>query len=340
MAFRKSAETRPQILNVSPVAAIPGGEFRIRGKGLTGSERPQIRFGEILAPVVIGSDSLIIVKVPEGASRGQLTLGLDDSAAWTCDIGIQIADSLHPVSNPVIDRLGNIYTTFSGSAGQKTSVSIYKIDKDLAAKPLVSDLMNATGLALDADGDLYVTSRHDGTVYQVSPTGNLSPYVEGMGVATGLVFDKDDNLYVGDRSGTIFKISPTRQIFVFATLEPSISAYHLTFGPDGYLYVTGPTTSSFDTVYRIGHEGEVEVFYRGLGRPQGMAFDEEGRLYVAASISGRKGVVRIYPDKRADLFLSGPGIVGLAFTPSRSMVVTTTNAIYRADVGIKGRPLF
>ena len=103
--------------------------------------------------------------------------------------------------------------------------------------------------------------------------------------------------------------------------------------------VTGPTTSSFDSVYRISHAGEVEVFYRGLGRPQGMAFDEEGRLYVAASIGGRKGVVRIDPDGRADLFLSGPGIVGLAFTPSRAMVVATTNALYRVDVGIKGLPL-
>jgi hypothetical protein len=70
-----------------------------------------------------------------------------------------------------------------------------------------------------------------------------------------------------------------------------------------------------------------------------MAFDEQGRLYVAASLAGRKGVVRIYPDRRADLFVSGPGIVGLAFTPSRAMVITTTNAIHRVDVGIKGRPL-
>jgi sugar lactone lactonase YvrE len=186
---------------------------------------------------------------------------------------------------------------------------------------------------------LHISSRHDGIIYQVTPTGNMSVYVEGMGVATGIAFDHEQNLYVGDRSGTIFKIGPNRQIFVFATLEPSIAAYHLTFGPDGYLYVTGPTTSSFDAVYRVSDHGEVEVFYRGLGRPQGMAFDEEGRLYVAASLAGRKGIVRIYPDGRADLFVSGPGIVGLAFTPSRAMVVATTNAIYRVDVGIKGRPL-
>jgi len=200
-------------------------------------------------------------------------------------------------------------------------------------------MMNATGLGFDTEGLLYISSRYDGFVYQVTPNGNMSVFVEGMGVATGVAFDRDHNLYVGDRSGTVFKISPNRQIFVFATLEPSIAAYHLAFGPEGYLYVTGPTTSSFDSIYRISKEGEVEVFYRGLGRPQGMAFDEEGRLYVASSLAGRKGVIRIYPDRRADLFLSGPGIVGLAFAPSRALIVATTNALYRVDVGIKGRPL-
>ena len=164
---------------------------------------------------------------------------------------------------------------------------------------------------------LYISSRYDGIVYQVTPNGNMSVFVEGMGVATGIAFDGEQNLYVGDRSGTIFKISPDRQIFVFATLEPSIAAYHLAFGPDGYLYVTGPTTSSFDSVYRISHAGEVEVFYRGLGRPQGMAFDEEGRLYVAASIAGRKGVVRIYagPARRPVPLRSrhrGPGVHAVA----------------------------
>ena len=75
--------------------------------------------------------------------------------------------------------------------------------------------------------------------------GTMSVYVEGMGVATGLAFDHEENLYVGDRSGTIFKISRTRQIYVFTTLEPSIAAYHLAFGPDGYLYVTGPDHVEF-----------------------------------------------------------------------------------------------
>jgi len=281
------------------------------------------------------------VRVPEGASAGELIVEAGDQASrpFNCDIGIQIADNLYPVANPAVDSFGNVYATFSGSRGQKTPVSVYKIDLNYTPRPFVTDVMNATGLAMDNEGVLYVSSRYDGVVYQVPPNGNASVYVEGMGVATGLAFDQDENLYVGDRSGTIFKISRTRQIYVFATLEPSVAAYHLAFGPDGYLYVSSPTTSSYDALNRISAAGEVEMYYRGLGRPQGIEFDAEGRLYVAASLGGRRGVVRFDAKRNPELFLSGPGIVGLAFTPSRAMMVCTNNALFRVDVGIAGKPL-
>ncbi|MBZ5611315.1 MAG: gluconolaconase [Acidobacteriia bacterium] len=341
MASKKDANGRPQISNVTPEAAIPGGEFQIRGAGLARAERPRVTIGDVEAPIVIGSDSYVIVRVPEGASAGELIVesGKQSSRAWTCDVGVQIAENLYPVGNPAVDSFGNIYVTFSGSRGQKTPVSVYKIDLNYNLKPFVTDVMNATGLAFDKAGTLYISSRYDGIVYQVTPGGTVSVYVEGMGVATGIAFDGEENLYVGDRSGTIFKISRTRQIYVFATIEPSIAAYHLAFSDDGYLYVTGPTTSSFDSIYRVSPNGEVETYYRGLGRPQGMAFDAEGRLYVAASLGGRRGVVRFAPKQAPELFLSGPGIVGLAFTPSRAMVVTTNGALFRLDVGIAGRPL-
>src|SRR6202163_3239921 len=336
MASKKETNGRPQISTVTPEAAIPGGEFQIRGAGLAKSERPRVTIGDMEAPIVIGSDSCVIVRVPEGASAGDLVVanGALSSQAWNCGIGIQIAENLYPVGNPAVDTFGNIYVTFSGSRGQKTPVSVYKIDLNYNPKPFVSDLMNATGLAFDKDGIFYVSSRYDGIVYQVTSTGGVSVYVEGMGVATGIAFDHDENLYVGDRGGTIFKISRSRQIYVFATLEASIAAYHLAFGTDNYLYVTGPTTSSFDSVYRISPAGEVDTYYRGLGRPQGIAFDAEGRLYVAGSLGGRRGVVRFDQNRNPELFLSGPGIVGLAFTPSRALLVTTNGSLFRVDVGI------
>jgi len=342
MASRKDGEGRPKISGVSPPAAIAGGEFQIRGSGFArAAARPRVNLGDVEAPIVIGSDSFVIARVPDNASVGELVVqnGEQPSSAWSCDIGIQIADSVHPVANPAVDAAGNIFTTFSGSRGQKTPVSVFKVDLNYTAKPFLSDLMNATGLAFDREGLLHISSRYDGVVYQVTPSGSMSVYVEGMGVATGLAFDDEENLYVGDRQGTIFKISRSRQIYVFATVEPSIAAYHLAFGPDRHLYVTGPTTSSFDVIHRIAPTGEVDAYYRGLGRPQGLAFDADGRLYVAASLGGRRGVVRFDAGGRPELFLSGPGIVGLAFTPSRSIVVAANSALYRVDAGVAGKPL-
>ena len=333
---------RPTIAAVEPAAVITGGELYIHGAHLASAGRPVVRLGEERAHLVVAGDTYIIARIPETATVGELVIesGALESESRGTHLGVRIADSLHPVANPAVDREGNVYSTFSGSRGQKSPVSIYKIDTEGNSRPFVTDLMNPTGLAFDGEGVLYVSSRYEGMVYQVTPSGNMTVYVEGMGVASGIAFDSEENLYVGDRSGTIFKISRSRQIYVFATLEPSIAAYHLAFGPEDYLYVTGPTTSSFDCVHRISKAGEVEMFFRGLGRPQGLAFDAEGRLYVAASLAGRRGIIRVDQDRKPEQFLSGPGIVGLAFTPRKGMILATNNALFRVETGIAGRPLF
>jgi DNA-binding beta-propeller fold protein YncE len=166
----------------------------------------------------------------------------------------------------------------------------------------------------------------------VTPNGSMTTYAEGMGVATGIVFDKDESLYVGDRNGTIFKISRDQQMFVFATLEVSVSAYHLAFSPTGDLFVTGPN----DRVFKIDPNGTVSTFYKGLGRPQGLAFDVDGNLYVAASLSGTRGIVKITPDANAELEVSGQGLVGLAFAPGRSVILATSNAVHHLSWNIQG----
>ncbi len=342
MQFFRDSEDKPEIAQVLPGAAIAGGELEIRGTGFLRGGRAKVLVGDVQAPVIIGSQSFIIAKVPDGADNGNLLVDNGErlSSIWNCEIGIQLAEDLHPVSSPAVDSQGNIFTTFSGTRGQKTPVSVYKIDSRKGMTPFLSDIMNPTGLAFDREGLLYISSRNDEIVYQCTPSGQLSIFVEGMGTATGLAFDDEGNLYVGDRSGTIFKVSPTRQIYVFATVEPSIAAYHMTFGSDQHLYITGPTTSSYDVVHRVAPDGQVEIFFRGLGRPQGLAFDDAGNLYVSSSLAGRRGVVRITPNKEASLFLSGPGIVGLAFTPSKAMAIATNNAIFRVNVGIAGRPIW
>ena len=257
---KHSLNGKPHITSIAPQFALPGGEVRISGTGLRSQEmrRPRVRFGDEPGGVVISSDDFVVAKVPEGANSGPVVVIPDEATSNGFDlkVAVPIAENLHPVTNPALDHEGNLFVTFSGSRGQKVPVSIYKIDTSYHVKPFLSELMNAHGIAFDREGQMYVSSRQNGTVYRVAPNGTMSAYAEGMGVATGIAFDREQNLYVGDRSGTIFKIARDRQTFVFATLEPSVSAYHLAFGPDQSLYVSGPTTSSYDAIYRVDPHGD------------------------------------------------------------------------------------
>jgi sugar lactone lactonase YvrE len=333
----------PRIESVAPAAAIPGGEVEIRGTGFATRThvRPQVRFGEAEATLALASPQRLVARVPEGANGGvvRVVASEHESLPFPIAVGMQIADNLHPVASPAVDMDGNIFVTFSGPRGQRVPVSLYKITANFSVKPFVTSLTNPSGLAVDRSGNLFVSCRNDGTIHRVSGDGRSEQWIEGMGVATGLAFDRDHNLYVGDRSGTIFKISPSREIFVFATLEPSVAAYHLAFHPSGELYATGPTTSSFDRVYRISQGGAVTTFFRGLGRPQGLAFDREGNLFVAGSLGGRRGIIRIDPQGRAELALSGSGVVGMALLPSGRAIVTTSSAVFTLDWEVRGLPL-
>lgn len=334
----------PHIDAIEPKCALAGGEIRIQGRGLRTQElrRPAVHFqGDVDGAIVISSNEFLVARVPDGAASGDVVVVANGhrSNPRPVHVAVPIVDNLHPVANPAVDAEGNIYATVSGSRGQNVPVAIYRIDDTYTAKPFVIEMMNPTGMAVGQDGSLYVSSRYDGTVYRVSQAGAMTSYAEGMGVATGIAFDPEGNLYVGDRSGTIFKIGRDRQIFVFATIEPSVSAYHLAFDNAGNLFVTGPTTSSYDAVYKVDPHGHVDIFYRGLGRPQGLAFDDKGNLYVAASLHGRRGIVKITADGKASLAVSGQNLVGLAFAPGKSVVLATNNALHHLHWGIAGRKL-
>jgi len=334
------------IKNVLPKAALPGGEVVIEysGKELAGTGRPEVRFGDFSAQVTMASSDHIVAKVPEpsaeiGTHELVVSTNGDTSRPFPYEIGKKLASNLHPVANPALDAEGNVYATYSGRRGQKTPVSIYKVTPKGAVTPFVTDIMNATGLAFSLTGELFVSSRYEGNVYRVDSAGRTELFIEGMGIATGIALDHEGNLYVGDRSGSIFKISPNKEIFVFATLEPSIAAYHLAFGFDDYLYVTGPTTSSFDSIYRISPSGEVDRFFTGLGRPQGVAFDIEGNLYAVASYRGRRGIFRFRDPKKPELMVAGLSLVGLAFDLHENLMVVDSGSLYRVRLGIMGKPL-
>ena len=327
---------------VSPLYAVPGGKVKVHGSwDPARAHRYRAFLGTTQAHVTGVSTPSLTALVPDESTLGELRVELDgqSSPPFSITLAKTLATDLHPVANPVFDEDANLYVTVSGSRGQKVPVAIYAIDPAGRVKPFLTDFMNATGLAFDGDGDLYVSSRHDGGVYRVGPDRKVELVADELGIATGLAFDTDGILYVGDRQGTVFRIERNGEPRVFCRLPPSVSAYHLAFDRRGSLYVSGPSLSSVDPVYVVSPEAKVEVFCAGFGRPQGMAFDEAENLYVTEALVGDSGVYRVSPNGERDLAVSGPPLVGLAFDGRGGLVLAGGSSVYLLKVGVAGKPI-
>jgi sugar lactone lactonase YvrE len=333
------------LTSIQPLWAVEGGRVSIRGMGFPtgGPHLPEVRIADVPARVVYGSSSAISVLVPEGLDGGRATVRIEGASGETAflEIGSVLTTGLHQVDNPVFDRDGNLYVTFSGTRGQEVPVSIFRVSRSGRRESFVSGIVNPTSMAFDEQRNLYVSSRFEGSVYRVHPDGSHETFATDLGIACGLAFGSDGALYVGDRSGTVFRVESTGTTTAIASLPTSVACFHLAVGPDDAVYVTAPTLGPYDYVYRIDpSSGAIDRVYAGFGRPQGLAFDSQGTLYVIEALAGWSGLYRVRSDAKdgqAELVLAGRSLVGVALDPTGGLVVSTNETAYRLEVPI--RPL-
>jgi len=319
---------------IEPHRAIEGGRITLRGAGIPvdGALLPEVRIGDHRARVVYASSRELGVIVPAGlTTAGRHPVRVAGLAGETpfVEIAAPLATGLHQVDNPVFDQEGNLYVTYSGTRGQQVPVSIFRVRPNGTRETFASGIVNPTSMAIDAAGRLFVSSRFEGTVYRLDDEGKAEPFASDLGVACGLAFAADGSLFVGDRSGTIFKVDRDGHAAPFATLPASVAAFHLALGPDGSLFVTGPTLAPYDHVYRISAAGEVTVLPQVFGRPQGVAFDTGGTLFVVEALAGVSGLYRVPDGGTSELALAGPGLVGVAFDRSGGLAVCSNDTAYR-----------
>ncbi len=319
--------------SVYPLRAIEGGRVTILGSGFHFDPPPEVSIDDVPARVAFASSSRLVVVIPGELEGGRAAIRVSGAPGETAyvSVGARWATGLHQVDNPVFNAKGDLFVTYSGARGHEAPVSVFRVTREGTREPFGSGIVNATSMTLGPDGRLYVSSRFEGAVYRVDESGASEQVASDLGVSCGLAFDQDGGLYVGDRSGTIFRVFHG-QASVFATLPPSVAAFHLAMSPEQELFVTAPTLNPYDHIYRIDRQGEVHTISTPLGRPQGLAFARDGALHVVEALAGASGVYRFSNlDTPPDLILSAATLVGMAFGPRGELVVVSNDTAYRFE---------
>jgi sugar lactone lactonase YvrE len=330
------------ITAIEPAWALPGARVAIRGAQLPLPIEgpPHVLVGSVDARVVASSPRTIRIVVPAELAGGSMPVRVDElpGDAGSIEVARVLTTDVHQVDSPAFDQAGRLYVTQSGNRETKIPVPLYRLSTHGPREPLAVEVANPTSLALGPDGLMYVSSRFDGNVYRLTRDDHAELFVTEVGVPTGLAFAPDGTMFIGDRSGSILKVSPQRQVETFASLPPSVAAFHLAFGPDDCLYVTAPTLSTHDPVYRISPGRLVDVVSEDLGRPQGLAFDSTGHLFVVDALAGSAGLYRFDVTSArpsATCVLSALSLVGVAFDPAGGLILASNDTVWRLEVGLR-----
>lgn len=286
----------------------------------------------------MASPRAVRVVVPAGV-EGTATIDIENAPEVIASVEVArvLTTGVHQVDSPTFDGLGRLYVTHSGGQGSTVEVPIYRVGRDGVREPVAVEIANPTSLVLGPDGAMYVSSRFEHTVHRLTTDDKVEVYAGDLGVPTGLAFGRDGGLYVGDRSGSILRVSPSREVSTIASLPSSVAAFHLAVGPDDCIYVSVPTLAPRDVVYRVAPDGDVTVACEGFGRPQGLAFDSRGDLYVVDALAGSAGLFRVdlsRPRPVPELVATAPALVGVAFDPEGGVVLASNDVIWRLEVDL------
>ena len=172
--------------------------------------------------------------------------------------------------NPTRNIIGYTVSTFAGTNGEFSYPS---------------------GLAIDANNNLYVTDSYNNRVCKITSDGSVTTFATGFNGPYGLSIDANNNLYVADTdNNSVCKITSDSSVTTFAT--GFNGPYGLSIDGLGNIYVADTdnnqiskiTSDRNKTVFAGDGSSGTTNGYRTdaqFNRPEAVTFDTYGNMYIA-----------------------------------------------------------
>lgn len=266
-----------------------------------------------------------------------------------------LASGFDTLEGPAFDRHGNLFFV------DWVRHSILKRSPDGSIEEFYNTGGVPAGLAFHPDGSLWVADEGDDIhgLLRISPKGDVSRVVsefEGkpLNGANDLVFDRDGNVYFSDpwRSDAENPIGGFYRYTVAGELQQIDSGLAFPNGvaltQDGQYVLLAETYRDRVLRYRIDRNGAIgrREVWAETAKPSGgdgMAFAEDGNLYLAHHGGGSVDIFDPGGKQVGELSVPGASVTNCAFGGPglRTLVVTecATGSIYGIELDVAGQPL-
>lgn len=256
------------------------------------------------------------VAAPTDAAPGDVvgatdaTAPEDTPAVISCGSGQPSVSGIRGTEGLVIGPDGTIYYSQNGAVGRLTPGGSPE-----GRWVTLQGASTVWGLALDTQRQrLYVGSPATQSIFAVdlsASTPAATTFLRSAGQPNGLTIAADGTLYYSDfGGGQVYSVNPDGMRTQVTTARIS-GANGVAFGPDGALYVD---SYSAGTLIKLtltdGRESARETVASGLGSPDGLAFDADGRIYVG---DNRGRLIRLEADG------SSPEVLGMGIAAAANV---------------------
>jgi len=135
-------------------------------------------------------------------------------------------------------------------------------------------------IAIDSNGDIYASNFVGDAIFKFDSNGTATAFVSGLNTPNGIDFDSNGNLYVSDFSGTeILRYDSNGVLDNTISIPGNPSGMIKAWDNDDMIY----TRYTANTINRITPGGDITEVSSdpALNGPVGLAYDNNGQLYVA-----------------------------------------------------------